>query len=145
MTTRNCRQQTSGGHGVHHAEKARRWRKLWRYPPCQGADGLPLQRANTDDRSFYEDGNMMFNIYDYPELFKGMMNRIADDTLAYYRMLEEKHLICQQPEERVWDRAVGATTMNCRGKKKQNTSTYNAGRLGIHGFPGDSRSVAGDV
>ena len=37
--------------------------------------------------------NMMFNIYDYPELFKGMMNRIADDTLAYYRMLEEKHLI----------------------------------------------------
>ena len=37
--------------------------------------------------------NMMFNIYDYPELFKEMMNRIADDTLAYYRMLEEKHLI----------------------------------------------------
>ena len=37
--------------------------------------------------------NMMFNIYDYPELFKEMMNRIADDTLAYYRMLEEKRLI----------------------------------------------------
>lgn len=37
--------------------------------------------------------NMMFNIYDYPELFKEMMDRIADDTLAYYRMLEEKHLI----------------------------------------------------
>lgn len=37
--------------------------------------------------------NMMFNIYDYPELFKEMMGRIADDTLAYYRMLEEKQLI----------------------------------------------------
>lgn len=37
--------------------------------------------------------NMMFNIYDYPELFKEMMNRIADDTLAYYKMLEEKRLI----------------------------------------------------
>ena len=31
---------------------------------------------------------MMFNMYDYPELFKKMMNQIADDTLAYYRMLE---------------------------------------------------------
>lgn len=37
--------------------------------------------------------NMMFNIYDYPELFKEMMDRIARDTSAYYRMLEEKHLI----------------------------------------------------
>lgn len=37
--------------------------------------------------------NMMYNIYDYPDLFKEMMNRIADDTLEYYRMLEEKHLI----------------------------------------------------
>ena len=37
--------------------------------------------------------NMMFNMYDYPDLFKEMMGRIADDTLAYYRMLEEKRLI----------------------------------------------------
>lgn len=37
--------------------------------------------------------NMMFNMYDYPELFKQMMDRIAEDTLAYYRMLEEKKLI----------------------------------------------------
>ena len=37
--------------------------------------------------------NMMFAMYDYPELFKEMMNRIADDTLAYYRLLEEKRLI----------------------------------------------------
>lgn len=37
--------------------------------------------------------NMMYNIYDYPELFQEMMGRIADDTLAYYRFLEEKRLI----------------------------------------------------
>jgi len=37
--------------------------------------------------------NMMFAMYDYPELFKEMMDRIANDTLAYYRMLEEKRLI----------------------------------------------------
>lgn len=37
--------------------------------------------------------NMMYNMYDYPELFKEMMNRIAEDTCAYYRMLEEKRLI----------------------------------------------------
>lgn len=37
--------------------------------------------------------NMMFNIYDYPELFKEMMNRIADDTISYYRYLEEKKVI----------------------------------------------------
>ena len=36
---------------------------------------------------------MMFNMYDYPALFKKMMGQIADDTLAYYRMLEEKKLI----------------------------------------------------
>ncbi len=36
---------------------------------------------------------MMFNIYDYPELFKKMMHQIADDTIAYYRMLEEQKLI----------------------------------------------------
>ena len=37
--------------------------------------------------------NMMFAMYDYPDLFKEMMGRIADDTLAYYKMLEEKRLI----------------------------------------------------
>lgn len=37
--------------------------------------------------------NMMFNMYDYPELFKEMMDRIAEDTLAYYKFLEEKRLI----------------------------------------------------
>jgi len=37
--------------------------------------------------------NMMFAMYDYPELFKEMMDRIANDTLAYYKMLEERRLI----------------------------------------------------
>ena len=36
---------------------------------------------------------MMFSMYDYPELFKEMMRRIADDTLAYYRLLEKEGLI----------------------------------------------------
>ena len=36
---------------------------------------------------------MMFSMYDYPELFKEMMERIADDTLAYYRLLEKEGLI----------------------------------------------------
>ncbi len=37
--------------------------------------------------------DMMFNMVDYPELFKEMMTRIQDDTLEYYRMLENKKLI----------------------------------------------------
>lgn len=37
--------------------------------------------------------NMMYAMYDYPELFKEMMDRIAEDTLAYYRLLEEKGAI----------------------------------------------------
>lgn len=37
--------------------------------------------------------NMMFNIYDYPELFKKMMDRIAKDTLAYLDYLEQQNLI----------------------------------------------------
>lgn len=42
---------------------------------------------------FMDMQQMMFNMMDYPELFLEMMNRVAEDTLAYYRMLEEKHLI----------------------------------------------------
>lgn len=37
--------------------------------------------------------NMMFALYDYPELFKEMMDRITNDTLAYYKFMEEKRLI----------------------------------------------------
>ena len=37
--------------------------------------------------------NMMLSMYDAPEIFKEMMDRIAEDTLAYYRFLEEKRLI----------------------------------------------------
>lgn len=37
--------------------------------------------------------NMMFNMYDYPELFKEMMDRIAQDTNAYYDYLEKNRLI----------------------------------------------------
>ena len=37
--------------------------------------------------------DMMFSLYDYPDLFKEMMERIADDTVAYYRLLEREGLI----------------------------------------------------
>ena len=37
--------------------------------------------------------NMMYALYDYPELFKEMMNRIAGDTLEYFDYLENNHLI----------------------------------------------------
>lgn len=36
---------------------------------------------------------MMLSMYDYPELFQEVMGRIAEDTLAYYRMLEREKLI----------------------------------------------------
>lgn len=37
--------------------------------------------------------NMMFAMYDYPELFHEMMDRISDDYIAYFRFLEENHMI----------------------------------------------------
>ncbi len=37
--------------------------------------------------------NMMYNMYDYPELFKDMMGRIADDTIAFYRYLEKQNVL----------------------------------------------------
>lgn len=37
--------------------------------------------------------DMMYNMMDYPELFKEMMNRIAADTLTYYDHLEQQRLI----------------------------------------------------
>ena len=37
--------------------------------------------------------NMMYALADCPDLFKRVLDRIAEDTLAYYRMLEENRLI----------------------------------------------------
>lgn len=37
--------------------------------------------------------DMMLNMYDYPDLFKEMMDRVADDTLAFFDLLEQKNLI----------------------------------------------------
>lgn len=37
--------------------------------------------------------DMMLAMYDDPELFLEMMDRIAEDTLAYYRLMEEKQII----------------------------------------------------
>ena len=37
--------------------------------------------------------NMMLNMLDYPDLFKELMSRIADDTLAYFDMLENSGYI----------------------------------------------------
>lgn len=37
--------------------------------------------------------NMMFNMYDYPELFKEMMDRIAEDTIEYMKYLEEQRAL----------------------------------------------------
>ena len=40
----------------------------------------------------------MLNIAQYPELFKRIMDQAADDTLAYYDLLEEKGLILPTTE-----------------------------------------------
>lgn len=37
--------------------------------------------------------SMMYSLYDYPDLFKLMMNRISDDVLEYFRLLENNGLI----------------------------------------------------
>ena len=42
--------------------------------------------------------NMMLNLAQYPDLFKKLMDQAADDTLAYYDMLEENHLILPTTE-----------------------------------------------
>lgn len=42
--------------------------------------------------------NMMLNLAQYPDLFKKIMDQAADDTLAYYDMLEENHLILPTTE-----------------------------------------------
>lgn len=42
--------------------------------------------------------NLMVNLALYPELFKKLMNQVAEDTLAFYDMLEEKKLILPTTE-----------------------------------------------
>lgn len=37
--------------------------------------------------------NMFYSIYDYPDIFKEMMNRIADDHIEYFNWLAEEKLI----------------------------------------------------
>lgn len=42
--------------------------------------------------------NMMLNLAENPELYKKMMDRLADDFLAYFHMLEEKGMILPTAE-----------------------------------------------
>lgn len=37
--------------------------------------------------------NMLYNICDYPDLFKEMMSRLADDTLAFFHFLEDNNAL----------------------------------------------------
>lgn len=37
--------------------------------------------------------NMMYNMYDYPELFLQMMDRLANDTLEYFTLLQDSKLL----------------------------------------------------
>lgn len=39
--------------------------------------------------------NMLYSIYDYPDEFKEMMNRIADDYIAYFKHLEKEGVLLQ--------------------------------------------------
>lgn len=79
--------------------------------------------------------NMMFNIYDYPELFKEMMNRIADDTLAYYRMLEEKHLILPTTGGESLGQGSWCYNRELRVKKKQKYVHLQRGTSGDSWIP----------
>lgn len=39
--------------------------------------------------------NMLYALYDYPELFKEMMDRIANDYIAFFKYLEAENLLLQ--------------------------------------------------
>lgn len=39
--------------------------------------------------------NMLYSIYDYPDEFKEMMNRIANDYIAYFKHLEKEGVLLQ--------------------------------------------------
>ena len=39
--------------------------------------------------------NMLYSMYDYPDEFKEMMDRIADDYIAYFKKLESENVLLQ--------------------------------------------------
>ena len=39
--------------------------------------------------------NMLYSMYDYPDEFKEMMNRIANDYIAYFKLLEKEGMLLQ--------------------------------------------------
>lgn len=41
---------------------------------------------------------MLFSLYDYPELFHDMMNKLTEDYLAYFRFLEAENLLLPTTE-----------------------------------------------
>jgi hypothetical protein len=49
---------------------------------------------------------MFVSMYDYPELFKTMINRLADDYIEYYKLLESEKLLLPA----VWDESLGQGT-----------------------------------
>lgn len=77
---------------------------------------------------------MMFAMYDYPDLFKEMMGRIADDTLAYYKMLEEKRLILPTTTFEGVGQEPGASPRSFLAGMSGKTPVHNEGCLGFYGF-----------
>ena len=89
--------------------------------------------------------NMMFNMYDYPELFKEMMDRIAEDTLAYYKFLEEKRLILPTVSYEGVGQGTWAFTKELPGYDQVENGIYPKRRMGLYGFSGNRGDFTGNV
>ena len=59
----------------------------WGHSPGENQDERPVQRSYPDAGTYHEHGTDDAQHVDYLELFQKMMEQIAEDTHAYYRML----------------------------------------------------------
>ncbi len=82
--------------------------------------------------------NMMYAMYDYPDLYKKMMDRIADDTLAYYHMLEEKRLILPTTAFEGVSQGSWAFNRELPGWDEWEKRPFTTKDVwGLHGLPGE--------
>lgn len=60
--------------------------------------------------------NMMFAMYDYPDAFKAMMDRIADDYIAYFKWMQKEKLLYPTNEDQWLGQGSYCYTQELPGK-----------------------------
>ncbi len=69
--------------------------------PIKIKTGTPYIVPTYDIVNLFSMENMIFSMYDYPELYKKTIEMLADDYLEYYKLLESENMLTLNSDESI--------------------------------------------